>query len=83
MPVEPLYAFGYHVEADHQLQVQNIFVQGLHQTEQILQIGVRHKSIIAFIMLGLMSLLSKGMVLQGWFSSINHFFFVIFHFLVF
>ena len=38
MPVEPLHAFGYHVEPDHQLQVQNIFVQGLHQTEQILQV---------------------------------------------
>ncbi len=38
MPVEPLDAFGFHVETDHQLQVQNIFVQGLHKTEQIFQV---------------------------------------------
>ncbi len=38
MPVEPLHAFGYHIEPDHQLQVQNILVQCLHQTEQILQV---------------------------------------------
>ncbi len=38
MPVEPLHALRYHVEPDHQFQVKNIFVQGLHQTEQILQV---------------------------------------------